>query len=602
MPDTTSGLYDPMPEESPDEITLQCAGCNERILAATYPPGVPCPMCRSPRRRMADGSILPRGSLLPWIILVDAIVTALLVGALLYYFVWRNPVVPPPPIEHTPAPTVETPTSAIPAPVSLPGPVPIEPPKRPMRQDTEQPVSFLDIIPEPAIALDAGVLIDDEDGDGIPTIRGSGTASSEPYGLVEPAMPAAAAAHAEVADSAIPTISGDDLDLLDEDYVPIEFVNPPAPQQWRQGTADMPATSSSWSLYTLVSGNVHDEFSDRPREQSRWTKTFHQSPDPCQAYFMLSREELLVGATEGRPQGPEAMTWAGGMVGDFEAAIDFRWVLPPQDGQCGMYLECVDRDNRVLAFLDISAWGQDDDARKIIFRCGSDSGAVNSLTCPGRGRIRVNRHGDTIAAAVWDTAWRTIGEGRCSDGEVFIRLSGYSSTSCPRYALALDDFEVKHSMETTSPFLPRPEHRSPTMGLLEPDTDSDAVGSNDVNSGSRPGVVSIREAPLASGAPGPAYSALPYAMSALPTGSVTADLRNQSDRDLMVGFRTEREGLDLRLPAGATKRAMIPAGAYTVVMRPLDEPGRLFESAAFTIAPSSSSITLAVIPTGAAIP
>lgn len=153
------------------------------------------------------------------------------------------------------------------------------------------------------------------------------------------------------------------------------------------------------------------------------------------------------------------------------------------------------------------------------------------------------------------------------------------------------------------PFVSRSRQDTAAMGLMDAEAsvpgESAPVGEDP---GGRPGVVSIREAPLASGARAPLYSALPYAMSALPTGSVTAELRNPSGRDVMVGFRTEQEGLDLRLPAGASKRAMIPPGAYTLIMQPIDEPGRLFESGAVVVPPGSSSIAVTIGPVEAVAP
>lgn len=574
-----ANIYDPLPEESPDETTLQCAGCNERLAAATYPPGVPCPTCRSPRRRMPDGQVLPKRSILPWIILLDLVVTALIAAALVYYFVWRNPPVPPPAIEQHPGGTVKAPEPEpeTPAPVAAP-----EPPVRPMREVAETAITFLDALATSDTAMNAEVRIDDSDGDGIPTISGSGIASELPEPFTSPRQETVALDDFET----IPTITGDDFEPLEENYEPIEFVNPPQPH-----LSDAPVTQStdaSWSLHAVLNGNIHDAFKGRALDNSRWAMTFHESPDPCQAYFMLNREQLLVGATEARPQGPETIIWAQGITGDFETSMDFRWLLAPKDGQCGIYLECVDIDGNVLAFLDLSSWAQDSDARKVIFRCGGEGSPVSSINCPAEGRIRLMRRGQILEASLWDQAWQTIGTGPCSGGEIYLRWSGYSSSSCPRYALALDDFEVNHRRETVLAFTPRARQAPAAMDLIDADAAPETPQST--------GVVSIRESPLASGARGEAYSALPYAMAALPTGSIAADLRNQSDRDLMVGLRTDREGIDLRLPAGASKRAMIPAGTYTVVMRPVDQPTHLLESDEIDIPPATSSIVFALSP------
>lgn len=525
-----SNSYESHSDDPAVDSTLQCAGCKHRLLAAQYPPGVACPRCRDKRRRLPDGTLLPRRSLLPWIILIDLLVTALLVVALLYYFVWREPPVPPPTVEPAPGPTVNAPAAA------------------------------------PARA--AGV-------------------SRVPFALVDPARISISVPSYSDA-TAIPTITGDDLLPEDEHYEPIEFVGPPPHQ--RENSEDVLASPQQpWTLHALIHGDLHDTFDERVLNSERWATLAHESPDPCQSYFMLNRGQLLLGATEGRPQGPEHVIWTHEIEGDFDASIDYRWIVSPRDGQCGMYLECVDGDGEILGFVDITAWGTDAESRKIIFRSEGDRGAVSSVPCPGEGRIRVSRRGSLLAASLWNDGWQGIGDAACSSTPMYLRLAGYSSSSCPRYAIALDDLEVNHRSESVARLVPRDPSQPDAMAFR--DTEEHGKVSTP---GRDTGVVSIREAPIASGSPGKAHTSLPHAMAALPTGRIAAEFRNPSGQDLMVGLRKREEGLDLRLPAGASKRAMIPSGTYTMMVRPIGSPGPYFASDVISIPAGASTVTFVI--------
>ena len=336
----------------------------------------------------------------------------------------------------------------------------------------------------------------------------------------------------------------------------------------------------------MVDADMHDAFDDRGLKPSHWTSAFHETPDPCQAYFMLSREQLLIGATEARPQGPETLTWTTELSGDFEASIDFRWVLPPREGQCGLYMECVDAAGDPVVFVDLVAWGVGDDARKMIFRCVGEAGAVHSLEIPALGRIRITRQGSVFASEVWDQSWKTVGKATLDTGALQFRLSGYTSSDCPRFALALDDFQFTHRDRSIQRLAEQVAAGGAAVDLAAGEPGPPLASAD------RPGVVSIREAPYASGAPARPYSTLPYAMAALPTGSIAADFHNDSDTDVMVGLRTEHEGLDVRLPARATKRAMIPAGAYSVVLRNVETPGQLLGSTPIHVPPGTSALSL----------
>jgi hypothetical protein len=566
-----SGIYDPLPGEAQD-ATLQCAGCKGRISAGTYPPGVPCPQCRSVRRRMDDGTILPKRSMLPWIILIDILVTALLAAGIIYYF--SNRPATEPVTDNSPLSEV---SPVEPLHVANAEPTPAR--EEPIALVEKPAITFLDALPDPSIEID--IEIADSDGDGIPTIRGEGSAppiSEEVIG------PTALPPPSEPGDipPVIPTITGEDLEILDEDYAPIEFVGPPSAGPSPSPAIDSDIPPSAWSLEAVVDADMHDAFDDRGLKSSHWTSAFHETPDPCQAYFMLSREQLLVGATEARPQGPQTLTWTTELSGDFEASIDFRWVLPPREGQCGLYMECVDSEGEPVVFVDLVAWGPGDDARKMIFRCAGGAGAVHSLEIPAFGRIRITRQGSVFASEVWDQTWKTVGKATLDTGALKFRLSGYTSSDCPRFALALDDFQFTH--------------RDRSIQRLAEQVAAVDLAASEVGpplaSADRPGVVSIREAPDASGAPARPYSSLPYAMAALPTGSIAADLHNGSDTDMMVGLRSEHEGLDVRVPARATKRAMIPAGAYTVVLRNVETPGQLLESAPIHVPPGTSALSL----------
>jgi hypothetical protein len=572
--------YDPLAEEQVAAPLLTCLGCSGRISAAAYPPGVPCPYCQSLRRRLQDGTIAPRRSAIVWIIVIDLIITALIVLAVLYYFVWRTSAPVPGPM---PAPEPEG--VAVVSPVAAPDLVTLAAAFE--QVPAADPIPVREPAPPP-VASGAGYHISDDDGDGIPTISGYGaTPAGIPF--IASAAPAPRLPGGATALPPVPTISEGDMAVLDEDYVAVEWAQPLPQDPAHRREADVPDREFGLHVTLAVHAQVHESFAGKVIDGSRWQIRHPESPDPCQPYFTMYRDQLLIGSAGGRPQGPVALGWAGSLRGDFEVGIDYRWVMTPTEGQSGMYIEWLDGEGAV-ASLDLAAWGEEDDARRVLFQSRS-AGApdpVQSVLAPKQGRLRMTRSGGVLAVSVWDGVWQPIGETACEGGPLQLRLSGYSSTLCPRYAIALDDLEVKQHLTQR---LAVQDHRQ------EPAAATALAGSGVVQEDlpitgyARPQVVSIREAPDASSKPARPAASLPYAMAGLPTGPVIVLLRNHSSHDLFCGLRRDRQGMDLRVAAGSSKQVHIPAGDYTALFRAAGHPAVL-ETARFHVPAATTSIAI----------